>query len=130
MDSFIKNEMAQREKIIKYRTSRNAEISEMLKTWKSGGIEILDDYLTLKQKVHPRLIEKIRTKWEQIVRPLNEPNGKIYSKHDLEEIQKKANKYYILLKFLEITIKENATFFKRLAPLVFSHYLYDNVEVN
>jgi rubrerythrin len=130
MDSFIKNEMAQREKIIKYRTSRNAEISEMLKTWKSGGIEILDDYLTLKQKVHPRLIEKIRTKWEQIVRPLNEPNGKIYSKHDLEEIQKKANKYYILLKFLEITIKENAAFFKRLAPQVFGHHLYADVEVN
>jgi hypothetical protein len=128
MDSFIKEAYDKREKNIKYRTSDTDKISKIMEKWRSEGTEILDDFLTLREKdINLSQIEKMRTKWEQIVLPLNEHDGKHYSEHQLEEIQKEANKNY-LWKFLDVTNTENASFFKRLA-LKCNHYLGDDSEV-
>jgi hypothetical protein len=114
MDSDIKHELAQREKNIKKAISMNDEISKMLKTWKSEGIESLDDYLTLKRKVQQSLLEKIFEKSKQIKIPLN--LQKQYRNVQQEKMEKTRNIYYNLLGFLEVTKAKNEAFFKLLTP--------------
>jgi hypothetical protein len=128
MNSLIKEAYDKRVKNIKKVISRNAEISKLMEKWRNGEIESLDDYLALRQKVNPLLIEKVRKKGLEIRRPLNENDGKYYYPHELEKIQKYSNEYLSLLKFLEVTCKENAVFFGRLLSHC-SHYLTVDNEV-
>jgi hypothetical protein len=76
----------------------------MLEPCKSGGIKILDDSLTLKDKTSTTssLIEKMHKKWLQIMKSLNLQDGNVYSKNGREKMENKGGKCIILLEFLEI----------------------------
>jgi hypothetical protein len=133
IDSDIKNELIEREKSIKHSISE--EWHKILEALKSNGNQILDDYLTLRQKVQPSLAEEMRQKWRQIKRPLAEEmriksrqikrplnvhDGKVYSEQELM--------HYNVLAILEVTEAVNWGFFLHLGQKC-SHYLYADEEV-
>jgi hypothetical protein len=125
-NSFIKDKFTERVNKIKDVIEKYVGISQMYETWKSDGIE-MDDYLTLRQKeVDPNWVKVMHLKWLEIVRPLNQQDGKYYSQHELKERQKKANNLY-LWKFLDVTRIENEKFFKFLR-MKCDPYLYEDAD--